>query len=102
MEWKSVGPFNVGGRTRAIALDVTNDNIIIAGGVTGGMWRSTDEGKSWQYTNGSDAVRSVTCIAQDTRPGKEHILVLRFRENRMEVLEGQVLTFMVEMELVSP
>ena len=31
--WKNRGPWNVGGRTRALAIDVTNENIIIAGGV---------------------------------------------------------------------
>src|SRR5436189_3351291 len=40
----SRGPWNVGGRTRAIAVDVTDENIIFAGSVNGGLWRSTDGG----------------------------------------------------------
>ena len=47
MEWKQRGPYNVGGRTRALALDISNENTIFAGGVSGGMWRSTDGGANW-------------------------------------------------------
>ena len=40
--WVSRGPYNVGGRTRALALDVLDENIMLAGGATRGMFRSTD------------------------------------------------------------
>jgi hypothetical protein len=69
--WTSRGPFNVGGRTRALAYDISNDNIILAGGVSGGMWRSTNGGSSWTRTTSlAISVQSVTCLAQDTRSGK--------------------------------
>ena len=42
--WNARGPGNVGGRTRALALDLDYENIILAGGVSGGLWRSTDTG----------------------------------------------------------
>ena len=38
--WIHRGPYNVGGRTRAISFDVLDENIILVGGVTGGMFRS--------------------------------------------------------------
>ncbi|MEO5929455.1 MAG: hypothetical protein ABIR47_05950, partial [Candidatus Kapaibacterium sp.] len=38
--WLERGPANVGGRTRAMALDADNPGIILAGGASGGMWRS--------------------------------------------------------------
>ncbi len=63
--WKNRGPFNVGGRTRALAVDSRNESIILAGGVSGGMWRSTDQGATWQKATGTDELQSVTCIAQD-------------------------------------
>lgn len=63
--WKNRGPFNVGGRTRALAVDSRNESIILAGGVSGGMWRSADQGATWQKTTGTDELQSVTCIAQD-------------------------------------
>jgi len=69
--WTSRGPYNVGGRTRALALDITNENIILAGGVSGGMWRSTDGGASWSKMSNPQQLHSATCIVQDIRPGKE-------------------------------
>jgi hypothetical protein len=71
--WSLRGPHNVAGRTRAMALDITNENIIIAGGVSGGMWRSSDGGSNWIKTSGYDQLHSVTCLVQDTRSGKENI-----------------------------
>ncbi|MEQ8472709.1 MAG: T9SS type A sorting domain-containing protein [Marinoscillum sp.] len=67
--WTNRGPYNVGGRTRALAIDVSNENVILAGGVSGGMWRSSDGGQSWTKTTGSNELQSVTGIAQDTRTG---------------------------------
>lgn len=68
--WRSIGPYNKGGRTRALAIDVTNDNILQAGGVSGGMWRSENGGDSWTKTTVPESIHSVTCIVQDTRNGK--------------------------------
>lgn len=73
LSWNSRGPYNVGGRTRAIAVDVTNQNVLLAGGVSGGMWRSTNAGSTWSNTTTSQQLESVTCIVQDTRAGKTNI-----------------------------
>jgi photosystem II stability/assembly factor-like uncharacterized protein len=71
--WDARGPWNVGGRTRALAIDVTNNNIIIAGSTSGGMWRSTDGGKSWKPTTPANLYKSVSCVVQDTRPGHTNV-----------------------------
>ena len=71
--WSRRGPFNIGGRTRAVAMDVNDTSIIIAGGVSGGMWRSTDGGQSWVATTSPDELHSTTCVVQDERPGKTNI-----------------------------
>ncbi len=71
--WENRGPFNVGGRTRALAIDRTNENIILAGGVSGGLWRSTDSGATWNKVTNRRQSPSITCIVQDPRPGKERI-----------------------------
>lgn len=63
--WNRRGPYNVGGRTRALAIDRSNENVILAGGVSGGMWRSTDGGASWTQTTGSSQLHSVTDVYQD-------------------------------------
>jgi photosystem II stability/assembly factor-like uncharacterized protein len=68
--WTSRGPWNYGGRTRALALDATNEKRVLAGGVSGGLWLSEDGGQSWTRRTPPDAHPGCVSIAQDTRPGK--------------------------------
>ncbi|MBX2992955.1 MAG: flagellar basal body rod modification protein, partial [Bacteroidetes bacterium] len=35
INWSRRGPYNVGGRTRAMAYDLSNTSVILAGGVSG-------------------------------------------------------------------
>ncbi len=67
--WTQRGPYNIGGRTRALAIDVNDGNTILAGGVNGGMWKSTDDGASWKETTSPEDIQSVTCVTQDIRSG---------------------------------
>ncbi|MEP0987804.1 FlgD immunoglobulin-like domain containing protein [Ekhidna sp.] len=67
----SLGPTNVGGRTRAVAFDVRDENVILAGGVSGSIWKSVDGGISWTRKSDPENRNSITCLVQDTRPGKE-------------------------------
>lgn len=69
--WQRRGPINFGGRTRAVALDIRNEDVVIAGGVSAGMWRSEDRGLNWQRTTALHQLSSVTCLTQDIREGKE-------------------------------
>ncbi|WP_462252082.1 T9SS type A sorting domain-containing protein [Ekhidna sp.] len=73
-DWVNRGPYNVGGRTRALAVDVSDatENTILAGGVSGGLWRTTDGGANWSKMTTSTDLQSITCIAQDTRSGQEN------------------------------
>lgn len=71
--WVSRGPYHVGGRTKALALDVLDENIILAGCVSSGMWKSIDGGSSWTKTTAPDQLHSVSCITQNKASGKEHI-----------------------------
>lgn len=64
-----VGPYDVGGRTRALAVDIQNPDIVLAGGVSGGVWRTTDGGDNWNLVTDPSEISSVTYIAQDPRPG---------------------------------
>ena len=65
--WQARGPYNVGGRTRAMAVDVTDENVIMAGGVSGGVWRTEDLGESWSKLTNNEMLHNVTCLKQDTR-----------------------------------
>jgi photosystem II stability/assembly factor-like uncharacterized protein len=71
LSWISRGPNNKGGRTRALAIDITDEDVILAGGVTGGMWRSTDGGSSFEKVTSPGDIHSVSSVVQDTRPGQE-------------------------------
>lgn len=71
IDWVARGPCNIGGRTKALALDVTDESTILAGCVSSGMWKSTDGGASWRKTTAPDQLHSVSCIAQNEATGHE-------------------------------
>jgi photosystem II stability/assembly factor-like uncharacterized protein len=64
------GPFNVGGRIRAVAYDVSNPTVVLAGGVSGGIWRSINGGQAWTKVTQSEEFQNVSCLVQDKRAGK--------------------------------
>lgn len=70
------GPNNQGGRTRAVAYDVryngTSNKVILAGGVSGGIMRSSDGGATWTRVSPDNEIHNVTCIAQDPRTGNQN------------------------------
>ncbi|MBL4623867.1 MAG: T9SS type A sorting domain-containing protein [Flavobacteriales bacterium] len=72
-EWNSIGPYNKGGRTRAVATDVLNQNTMIAGSISGGIWKTTNGGATWGKVTTSIQNVGASCIVQDTRVGKENI-----------------------------
>ncbi len=45
--WEEIGPFSVGGRVSALAVDAEDPGLILAGTLAGGIWRSTDGGRNW-------------------------------------------------------
>ncbi|WP_460219940.1 T9SS type A sorting domain-containing protein [Psychroserpens sp. MEBiC05023] len=71
----SRGPSNLGGRTRAFAIDLSDatGNTMLAGGVSSGLFRSTDGGASWVKVSSNDEIHNVTAIAQDPRDGFQNI-----------------------------
>ncbi len=71
-EWVELGPSNIGGRCRAIIFDKANPTIMYAGGVSGGLWKSTTSGNSWAQVTYAGDVESndipnlnVGAICQD-------------------------------------
>ena len=63
-EIDELGPHGVGGRTRALLIDRANENRILAGGVSGGLWESLDGGQSWTPQNDHAESLNITCMAQ--------------------------------------
>lgn len=74
--YSPAGPNNMGGRTRAVAYDVRfnggSNQVILAGGVSGGIYKSTDNGASWTRKSPTNQLYSVTSLAQDIRAGQEN------------------------------
>ena len=70
------GPMNQGGRTRAVAYDVryngTSNKVILAGGVSGGIMRSSDGGATWTRVSPDNEIHNVTNIVQDPRAGNQN------------------------------
>lgn len=82
MSWALAGPQELGGRTRALAIDQRNSDIIIAGGVSGGIWKSIDGGNSWEMKTNPNQNMSVTSVAQDpTNPDVWYYASGEFRGN---------------------
>ena len=69
LNWEEMGPDNVGGRTRAVLVDKNNSNHVFAGGVSGGLWESTNGGLNWSIVTpirdlAGGSYLSISCIAQ--------------------------------------
>ncbi|HEY3350246.1 MAG TPA: hypothetical protein VGM13_10770 [Thermoanaerobaculia bacterium] len=45
--WEEIGPFSVGGRVSALAVDARDPKLILAGTLAGGIWRSANGGQTW-------------------------------------------------------
>ncbi len=67
LNWSELGPDNVGGRTRAILFDNRDGshNTMYAGGVGGGLWKSTNAGESWSQVTSVSTNLAIASIAQD-------------------------------------
>ncbi|MBL0141444.1 MAG: VCBS repeat-containing protein [Betaproteobacteria bacterium] len=63
--WTSLGPTNVGGRIRAIAVHPTTTTRILVGSVSGGIWKSTNSGASFAVVNDFLANVAVSCLVHD-------------------------------------
>jgi len=63
--WEEIGPYNVGGRIRAIAVDPTNSDIIYIGAAAGGVWKTTDAGVTWSTTFDAQSSLAMGAIAID-------------------------------------
>src|SRR3954452_20881802 len=48
--WTPLGPGNIGGRTRVLKFHPSVPTTLFAAGVSGGIWKSDDDGTTWRPT----------------------------------------------------
>lgn len=64
--WTERGPGNIGGRTRTIVVDYSDPSkkTWFAGAVSGGIWKTTDEGKTWVEKTKNIPNLAISTMAQ--------------------------------------
>jgi photosystem II stability/assembly factor-like uncharacterized protein len=63
--WVWLGPGNIGGRTRAVLIHPNDPKIMWVGGVSGGIWTTSDGGITWAPYKGFMGSLIVSCMVLD-------------------------------------
>lgn len=71
LHWRLIGPFR-GGRTRAAAGVPDQPNVFYIGQVDGGVWKSTDYGRTWHPIFDHEPTQSIGAIA--VAPSNDNIV----------------------------
>lgn len=64
-DWAQAGPSNIGGRATSVIVDPTNADRVWIGAAGGGVWRSTDAGKTWALKWRASAPLEIGSLAID-------------------------------------
>jgi photosystem II stability/assembly factor-like uncharacterized protein len=70
--WTPLGPGNIGGRTRVLVIDPKQPRTVYAAAASGGVWKSTDAGKSW--TPLADLLANLSVNALAIHPADSNVL----------------------------
>ena len=70
--WEFAGPTNIGGRITDIEMHPDSPETIYLGAASGGVWKTTDNGDSWDYMFDDVDLISIGDIAID--PNNENII----------------------------
>jgi hypothetical protein len=86
-EWTPVGPGNIGGRTRTLVIHPAQPEIMYAGGVSGGVWKTTDGGQSW--TPLADRIANIAVNSMAIHPQDPDVLYVGTGEGHFrEIVRG--------------
>lgn len=64
--WEALGPGNIGGRTRALLIHPDHPETMYVGGVSGGVWKTTNGGQSWIPL--ADEIANIAVNSMAMRP----------------------------------
>lgn len=70
--WRQIGPMEIGGRIRSIAVHPANGDILWVGAADGGVWKTTDAGGSWIPQMQNNNAISMGALAVD--PSNPNVL----------------------------
>jgi photosystem II stability/assembly factor-like uncharacterized protein len=63
LEFREIGPAVMGGRIDDVAVVESNPNIVFLGVASGGVWKTTNNGTTWQPVFDKEAVSTIGDIA---------------------------------------
>ena len=72
LNWTAKGPYNIGGRITALAVNPVNPNIIIIGAAAGGIFKTTNGGINW--SSKSDQWPSLSVGSLVMHPSNPNII----------------------------
>ena len=72
LEWRSIGPANMGGRMADVEGVPGNPNVVYAGTASGGVWKTTNGGMTWRPVFERQGTLSVGDIALE--PGNPEVV----------------------------
>lgn len=64
-EWQPIGPYNIGGRITDIAINPANPTTMYIGAASGGIFKTTNNGASWENVFTDAPVISIGALAVD-------------------------------------
>ena len=85
--WTALGPGNIGGRTRTLVIHPAQPEIMWAGGVSGGVWKTNDAGESWLPV--SDRLANIAVNSMAIDPSNPDVLYIGTGEGYFrEIVRG--------------
>lgn len=70
--WTLEGPTNIGGRINAVAVDPNNSSTVLAGNASGGIFKTTNNGSSWEPIFDDQPLLAISDITY--APGNSQVI----------------------------
>ncbi|HEY6549399.1 MAG TPA: hypothetical protein VI589_15895, partial [Vicinamibacteria bacterium] len=81
LEWRNVGPANMGGRVADVEGVPGNPRVVYVGSASGGVWKTTNGGTTWKPLFDKEVVASIGDMA--TEPGNPDVIYVGTGESNV-------------------